>query len=314
MRVIDFTAEHIPQAAALAAANYEEERLRVASLPPCLPSPLEEFAANGLGAAAFEGERMLGFLGACAPFDNAFGCTGVRGVFSPMHGHAAVYQGREKIYRRLYETAADKWVAAGAISHGIALYEHDCIGQRAFYRYGFGQRCVDAVRYLEEIPMVETEFACGYAELSPAEAPELAGLNNMLIAHLGKSPCFMSYPSTTGEALASQAESHRFFAAIREGKPIAYYRVSAEGENFATLDDSMPNISGACCLPQYRGSGVAQNLLAHLIAALAREGYTRLGVDFESFNPAARGFWLKHFAPYTAGVVRRVDDYILQYR
>lgn len=323
MRIIDFTAEQIPQAAALAAANYEEERLRVAALPPYAQSlqasqPLEplvgEFAENGLGVAAFEGERMVGFLGACAPFDNAFGTTGVRGVFSPIHAHGAVYQDREKIYQRLYQAAADKWVAAGAISHAAALYEHDRIGQRAFYRYGFGLRCVDAIRYLEAVPTVTTEFQCEYAELSPAEAPELAFLNNMLIAHLGKSPCFISYPSTTGEALSAQAESNRFFAAIREGKPIAYLRLSSEGETFVTLDDSMPNISGAACLPQYRGSGVAQNLLAYLTAVLAKEGYTRLGVDFESFNPTARGFWLKHFTAYTAGVVRRVDDYILQYR
>lgn len=38
------------------------------------------------------------------------------------------------------------------------------------------------------------------------------------------------------------------------------------------------------------------------------EGYLLLGVDCESFNPTARGFWLKYFTPYTYGLVRRIDD------
>ena len=43
-------------------------------------------------------------------------------------------------------------------------------------------------------------------------------------------------------------------------------------------------------------------------AVLSREGYRRLGVDFESFNPTAQGFWLKHFTANTHSVVRRIDE------
>jgi hypothetical protein len=52
---------------------------------------------------------------------------------------------------------------------------------------------------------------------------------------------------------------------------------------------------------------VAQNLLNFVIATLKAEGYPRLGVDFESYNPNAFGFWLKYFAVYTHGVIRRID-------
>lgn len=314
MIITDFLPQHIPQAMEIAAANYEEERLRVPALQECEPPPLEEFATNGLGSAAFEGERMLGFLGVYAPFDNSFYTTGVRGVFSPLHAHGAIYENREAVYQRLYQAAGDKWVTAGAISHAVALYDHDCIGQRAFYRYGFGQRTADAIRFLDPIPIRNLRFTCKYAELSPAEVTELTCLNNVLLSHLGKSPCFMPLPTATGESLSTEAATHRFFAAIREGKPIAYLRLSNEGETFITLDEAVPNITGAACLPQYRGTGVAQNLLAFLSDTLAKEGYTRLGVDCESFNPTAWGFWRKYFTVYSAGIVRRIDDYILQYR
>ncbi len=45
---------------------------------------------------------------------------------------------------------------------------------------------------------------------------------------------------------------------------------------------------------------------------LKTEGYTRLGVDFESINPSGSGFWLKHFHAYTNSVVRRIDERIMQ--
>ena len=45
---------------------------------------------------------------------------------------------------------------------------------------------------------------------------------------------------------------------------------------------------------------------------LKEQGYTRLGVDFESFNPSGSGFWLKHFSAYTFGVVRRIDESVLK--
>lgn len=62
---------------------------------------------------------------------------------------------------------------------------------------------------------------------------------------------------------------------------------------------------------EHRGKGVCQNLLNFVISTLNADGYTQLGVDFESFNPAARGFWLKYFTPYTHSVVRRIDERIL---
>ena len=83
--------------------------------------------------------------------------------------------------------------------------------------------------------------------------------------------------------------------------------VMDEGENFVTEISGMKNICGAFCLPEYRGKGISQSLLDFIISKLREEGYTRLGVDFESFNPTATGFWLKHFTAYTSSVVRRID-------
>lgn len=58
--------------------------------------------------------------------------------------------------------------------------------------------------------------------------------------------------------------------------------------------------------------GVYQNLLDFLITTLKAEGYTCLGIDFESFNPTAYGFWLKYFNAYTNSVVRRIDELAIE--
>ena len=60
------------------------------------------FAENGLGVAAFENEKMIGFLCCCEPFDNAFRATDVRGIFSPMGANAAVSKNRPQIYAAMY--------------------------------------------------------------------------------------------------------------------------------------------------------------------------------------------------------------------
>lgn len=63
MIITDFTRDHMPQAEALARACYEEERGHTPALPSvaALP-PLDRFVPYGFGAAALDGETLLGFL------------------------------------------------------------------------------------------------------------------------------------------------------------------------------------------------------------------------------------------------------------
>lgn len=57
----------------------------------------------------------------------------------------------------------------------------------------------------------------------------------------------------------------------------------------------------------WSGTGVSKLLLDCVLQTLQAEGVRCLGVDYETMNPTAAGFWEKHFAPYTASLVRRVD-------
>ena len=309
MRITEFKSSHAEEARLLAAANYQEERERVPALPQIDMLPdLRRFADNGLGTAAFDAGRMVGFLCCGRPWEHAFNSRAA-GVFSPAHAHGAVKEDRGRIYHRLYQAAAEKWVARGITYHAAALYAHDTEAKEAFAADGFGRRCVDAVRQMTPIPCKLCEGITA-EELPKEKAAEVRTLRRLLSEHMGNSPCFMVTAPDAFEAWLADRERRdiRLFVARDREKPVAYMEVAERGESFASESDAMRSICGAFCLPEYRGRNIVQSLLNYAINKLKAEGYQALGVDYESFNPAANAFWPKYFAPYTRSVVRRIDE------
>ena len=310
MKIVDLKKEHLVKAEELIRLCYQEESAYVDALPTCVDDfHLSSFAENDFSAAAFERDELVGVLCSYPPFENAFGSTCVKGIFSPMGANAAVKDNREKIYAAMYQTVAQKWVNAGALSHAICLYAHDEPLQREFYRLGFGLRCLDAIRKMEEIKAPSLE---GYTfmELPEGDSGKIYPLFSLLNLHYEKSPFFMNREKQSKDDFLKfiQDESTRFFVAFAHGEICAYYEVANSGETCICDDEKYLHICGAYCLPEHRGKGVAQNLLNYMINTLKTEGYTRIGVDFESINPTAYGFWMKYFTPYTHSVVRRIDE------
>lgn len=313
MIIKDFTREHIADAGALGLAAYEEERLCTSALPAVSSLPdLTGYADNGLGSAAFENGKLVGYLCACLPFDNVFGSTDVKGIFSPMGANGSTKENRERIYAALYQHAAAKWVRAGAISHAVCLYAHDTASVKQFFQYGFGMRCIDAVRPMEMLNCnPHGDYEC--RELLPSDYEALYPLHQLLHRHYIQSPFFMPRPVDSPDHFLRSClhGNDRHFGAFCQGTLCAFLTISPTGETFITESPEYRHITGAYCLEEHRGQNVYQNLMNHAIKALKKEGFTRIGVDFESINPTAYGFWLKYFTAYTYGVVRRIDDKIL---
>lgn len=310
MKIIDFSKDLMPAACRLVMENYAEEREAVSSLPEnTLLPPLDELTENGLGVAAVDGDTLLGFLGAYGPWEPVFRTPNTRGVFSPLHAHGAVKENRIKIYQRMYQAAAEKWVKAGAASHAVTLYAHDTAANEAFFTYGFGMRCIDLIRSVDNSDFQNKEN-CVCHELTAARQSELRLMRRSLSDHLAQSPCFMKdSPEDIANWIAKrEADPPRTFIAEVGGTIAAYIEMKPEGENFAAYSPDMLNICGAYCLPEFRGKGVAQSLLNYAIPILRSEGFARLGVDCESFNPTALNFWSKYFEVYTHSVVRRIDE------
>ena len=310
MQIVDFTAAHIEQAEKIAKRNYEAERGFVPALPPVDQWPdLTPLAENTLGVAALDGGDVVGFLCGCGVWDNAWDIPGLRNVFSPMHANGTIPKNRASIYARLYQAAGEKWARVGAASHGVCLYAHDTEGQAQFFRYGFGIRCIDAIRPMDSIVAPPCE-GYTFAELRPDELFEVYPLDELLNRGYIESPFFMfRRPDSEDEFLEEAARSQSiYFIARYQGQAVAFIRAEPDGETFIQNTPGYLHCKGLYCLPEHRGKGISQNLLKLLLQKLKTLDYTRLGVDFESINPSGSGFWLKHFSAYTHSVVRRIDE------
>ena len=313
MNIIDFEKKHIEEAKKIALENYYEERQLVKELPEITDIPdLEIFAENGLGVAAFDSGKMVGYLCCFSPWNNAFDST-AKGTFSPIHAHGAVSENREMIYRRMYQAAAAKWVRNNITYHGISLYAHDEKALQTFFLYGFGVRCTDAIRGTEGI-VCNTSNQLHFKILSTEEIPSVREMRKMLSDHLGESPCFMYSDENEFSSWLERAEKRgsAIYTAQINSVPVSFIEVTENGETFVTEAEEMKNICGAFCLPEYRGKGVFAALLNYTLNSLNEQNIKLLGVDYESFNPTALGAWEKYFTPYTRSVVRRIDEGVLR--
>ncbi|WP_105615820.1 GNAT family N-acetyltransferase [Vallitalea okinawensis] len=311
---------HIEEIADLALAEYQEECSIVLELPKkdykeLFCRLLADMVTNNLGVIALDKSKVVGFLTGYGPIDNFFG--NVKGIFSPIHGHGAIKDNRAYIYAMLYQKAAKIWVEQDILNHGIAIYAHNQVAINTFFQNGFGMRCVDAITSInndkivyEVIPNVEIK------EIGIDEVPSLIDLNNELDLHLNSSPIFIPVQLLNSRKLIEKSISRhsRFFTATIQNKVIGYLEIKPSGETFIDDDHETMHICGAYIYPQYRGTGIYKNLIAYMIEKLKKENYKRCGVDFESINPNANGFWLKYFSPYTYSLVRRIDERITEHK
>ncbi len=309
MIIKDLTLEMTEDARILLKENFEEARRSHPILPDDVYIPsVEQLFTNCLGSAAYEDDKMIGFLSGFGPWGPVFCTKDAMGVYSPLHAHAAVRENRKGIYQMLYQAAAEKWARMGAASHTITLYDPDEDAKEAFFEYGFGKRCVDLMRTTDGMNISSKKME--FSELSKSDGTQIRHLRRALNQHLSKSPAFMKTDENVIENWLDKREADppRVFIAEMDGEICAYMEVQDEGENFITAHPSIMNICGAYCLPEFRGQNIASALLNFILETLKRENMPLIGVDCESINPTAIHFWKKYFTPYTQSLVRRIDE------
>lgn len=317
MDFVTFEKKHMEEAMKIAWDNYLEEREFVPELPKDASlQSLDYFAENGLGVAALENGKMLGYMCVYEPWSGAFDTQDSLGTFSPLHGNGAVKENRYRIYQNLYAEIGKRLAGKDVKGLGVCLYAHDEVSKKALFEYGFGMRCKDAIREIGKPDLCEIKNPdVTFEELDVADFSIIRGLRHDLHEHLKEAPCFMQADEKDFERWISKVETgdRRTFLARVDGKPAAYFDISDEAENFVTEHPKMSNICGAYCKPEHRGRGINDDLLIYVLAILKAEGYDYLGVDYESYNPTANRYWAKHFKEYTNSVTRKIELWCKHY-
>jgi hypothetical protein len=71
------------------------------------------------------------------------------GTFVPLHGHGSILEHKDVIYQMLFNHAASHWTKNDIYSIAISIFAHDEKLKSFWFQNGFGMRCVDAIRDLE---------------------------------------------------------------------------------------------------------------------------------------------------------------------
>lgn len=318
MEIRPLQKENIPAAAALFVANFRELRQAVPQLPDRLEDPsiatalLEKMLSQPRGVAAFEKDRLVGYMGWWIV--EGFRDTCREAGYVPEWAHATLEERKPAIYRALYRAAADIWSRAGCDTHAITLLASDKTAVDTWFWNGFGLTVVDAIRSIEPLsngPDKAQVLPPGYSvrKASLADTEMLAELEKEHARHYAQPPVLM-VPFKPNDA----SEFRRFlihpsnyaWLALKNSEPAGYLRFQAKGDGAAEIVSGPGTIAITCAYVRsaHRGNGLASAMLEAALADFSSKGFVRCSVDFESFNPEAASFWTRYFAPVCLSVVR----------
>ena len=295
-----FTAAVVDDAARLLAARHRVQRRIEPGLAPAFEDDattrveIEALAAaaGASGAVALRGGQVVGYL-LGAPRGSLWGPN----IWVEGAGHAVV---DPEIVRDLYGLAAAGWVDAGATSHYAVVPATDPALVDAWFRLGFGQQHVHAIREAagrEEAP--PSGIVIRRAERR--DIPILGRLELALPEHQARSPVFsrLELPSLE-EATDEWEESfddprYTTFVAERDGLVIG----SAIGCSIELSSDHRgivrPANAGflgfAAVLPEARGLGAGPALGRAVIGWAHDAGYPNVVTDWRETNLAASRTW-----------------------
>ena len=307
--------QYLESAVELVVEGYRQEKGSIPFLPEVedFRSQIERLVKRvfeaGKGLMAISDGELVGFLTGFE-IDEFFGKP--KGIYIPLFGHGIAKNQPKRVYQLLYEKAAHQWVQEGCLTHAITLYAHQKEAIDLWFWQGFGMRCVDALRQVEEIPV---NSSC--IQIKKMTLQDIAALGELHRKHnefYGESPIFM--PREDEDPIKDltdwlKEENHHLWGAFDGDDAVAYMRIQPQGESFISSHKDIMNITGAYVSEGARGTNVGTMLLGKIQDWLKENDYPLCGVDFEAINWSGSGFWNKYFTPYTYSVVRRIDERVL---
>jgi ribosomal protein S18 acetylase RimI-like enzyme len=233
------------------------------------------------------------------------------GTFVPLHGHGSILEHKGAIYQMLFNHAANHWTKHDIYSIAISMFAHDEKLKSFWFQNGFGMRCVDAIRDLDDIAIDNNKVKI--KQIYKENVDAILSLHQAHNLYYRTSPIFMpneDEDSKTDLLEWLSVDHRKLFGAYIDDKVVGYMRIQEVGESVITTSKKMMSITGAFVDPAYRGQKIASQMLHSIIEDLNQHGYQFIGVDYESINPNANQFWSKHFRPYSISLTRRIDERI----
>ena len=268
-----------------------------------LKNNINNLLDNGKGSVLLDEEKIKGFLIGFEVEE----MWGNPSIYIPVYGHGVDSEDITRTYQKLYKENSKRWVEDGYKQHAVTLYSKEKTSIDTWFWLGFGLRCVDGIKKINK----DAEKNKIITEISRKNIHKLKNIHEEHTKYYSKPPLFMIRDEDKNplETLKKwhDNKNHHLFAYFEGEKVLGYMRIEEKGEQFLTNDSDMMNITSAYVDPEFRGNKIGYKLLNHIENWLYEKGYTKLGVDFESFNILGSNFWRKHFEMYSYTMVRRID-------
>jgi GNAT superfamily N-acetyltransferase len=328
MAIVELDKSHLPDAARLFADGYGRLRRAVPALPAsyldgsATVAPLTRLLAAGSSGrvipavAAIRDGRLAGYMASMA-------APGLRGsgtaAYVPEWAHAVAGPDRAATFAALYGALSVRWVERGWLVHCCSILAGDRELRDELAWLGFGLFVVDALRGIDgPMPAAPVAVPAGatIGQATAGDLDELLELDLASEAYYAGAPIFLhrDVDDDPRGALAIRLTSPGQSVWIARSGPASriasfiYLRPPAEDVCRLVRDRGTISICGAFTTPEARGGGLAQALVAAVVAWARESGYERVGVDFESANRLARRFWLRSFEPVCLSFDRHLDD------
>jgi GNAT superfamily N-acetyltransferase len=258
------------------------------------------------GYAVIDDGRLVGYLTSWFPIEGFRGTDRIA-AYVPAWGHGVIAGEATEVFGELYGAASVDWAAQRCDVHAGTMLASQTSELDAWFRSGFGMGTVDAVRAIEPVgstPPHESQIR----QATPADVHALARLDGEHVRHYAEPPVFMVPPDAMDEgawaAFLAWPRNTAWIAEDLEG-PFAFLRVDREfGGSDVAADDEGVFITGAYVRPSHRRVGASTAMLDAALRHYAAVGARCMALDFESFNPEARGFWFRHFRPVCYSLIR----------
>jgi GNAT superfamily N-acetyltransferase len=299
----NFEPDDVAPAGRLLAARQAEHRRHEPLLAARFEDPdvaAAEVAAaaedGATGAVAVLGDDVMGYLLGGPKTSPTWGAN----TWVETAGQALRSGLDPEVVRDLYAHAAASWVAAGRDVHYVLVPAYDAALVDAWFRLGFGQQHVHAVREIEPLP---TRVPAGLL-VRPArreDIPVLAQLDVELPQHQGRAPTFSAgQVPTYDESLADWEEAiddtgYAHFVVEHDGFVVGAATGCALERSGTNLGLTRPDHAGflgfASVLPAARGLGAGRALGEAVHSWAADAGFTSLATDWRATNLLSSRTW-----------------------
>lgn len=264
-----------------------------------------------VSSAAFEGDKLLGFIISSIKTDKVFGrCAWVK-----YDGLALADGVNPDLYRELYADIAVKWIKLGCLKHFVIVpsAREDVIN--SWLKSGFAYEQVFGIKKLEYSKIEDVDGVL-VKKATIEDKSDLESVSSLILSYQAKSPTYaVALPEMFDEirrgygGLASDEDSHVLLA-YNEKQLLGFTCGYFDGDDNSNM--MMPykgtELGVAATNPDFQSRGVGTLLTKSLFNASIDAGYEYSITDWRITNMKSSVFWPKMgYEAYAYRFVRTID-------